>query len=150
MALPAFLEEATPPRLTVKLCFRPDLLVEYQQLERGRPKDSLSDKTAARKEELEQEMRDATVPFVLQALPRPRWTALIAEHPPVKGNKEQEAVGYNAEAFHAALLRESIVEPELDDEAWAKLDQVLTAGHFQRLWSEAQALNISSFDLPFA
>lgn len=148
--LPDALKNAGPPTKKVAICLRPDLVEEYEKLERSRRRDTLGDKTVARRAELEDEIRAATVTFTLKGLPRRRWTQLLAEHPAEKGNKEQEALGYNADSFHEALLHESVVDPALDEEAWERLDEILTEGHWQRLWLAAQSLNINSLDLPFA
>lgn len=53
------------------------------------------------------EKRAAVV--TLQALPRPRWRALVAEHPARDDNDEDHAVGVNEDTFAEALVPASIV-----------------------------------------
>lgn len=157
------------PEKTVPVCLHADLVAEVEQSEREladtqrQPADSLAAGGKARLiaeriESLRQQMLDHTVEFVLRAMPRPRWKAFVAEHPPRKDDKgdvdeRDRYVGINADTFYDALVRRSVVSPELDDEDWTLLlgdDGKLTDRQFDTLADAAWALNRRDVDVPFS
>lgn len=84
------------------------------------------------------EAEESAVHVKVQALRRSAWKALIAEHPPREGNKDDEAVGVNEDTFKDALVAESIVEPA--DLSLEDLDE-LSDVDFDRLYYAAFTLN---------
>lgn len=70
-----------------------------------------------------QELEEASVKFVFQAIRRDRYDALVSEHPPTdKQREEAEAVGesglaFNPDTFPIALIVECMVEPSGYDRA---------------------------------
>lgn len=92
--------------------------------------------------ELREQMKAATVLFVVEAVGRKRWTELVAEHPPREGNSRDTVLGFDETGIAEALLVEGIVEPTLTDaERTRLLDEVLTDGQFNSLANLAYSLN---------
>jgi hypothetical protein len=116
---------------------------------------------AERVEELRRQMQDATEEFRLRALPRKRWKALIALHGPRRDednrvDERDRAIGVNVDTFFPALVRASVIAPELDAEDWTALlgdeqtDGVLTDRQFDELANAAWYLNRDTVDVPFS
>lgn len=168
MDLKAILGAAKLPERTVPICMRGDLVAEYETLERQlelvnrRPVDSLEGNGAGelvdRIEALQEEMRASTVTFRLRALPKPRWRALLAEHPPRKdddGNPlpEDAQIGVNLDTLWDAIARACIVDPDVDDETWQLMagdEGKLTDRQLGQLADAAWALNRGDVDVPFS
>lgn len=178
------LRAAKLPERTVPVCLRGDLTAEFEDLERQlaeaqrTPSLSLegdgSADLAARIEALRAEMREHTEDFVLRAKPRQEWRAFLAAYPPrqdAEGNIDERDRGaiINMGTFWHALIRESVVSPELDDEDWRLLlgdDEEererrekagepveggkLTDRQFEQLTDTAWALNRRDVDVPFS
>lgn len=154
------------PERTVPICLRGDLTAEFEDLERQleealrTPANSLegdgSAAIAERMEELRQEMKAHTYPFRLRAMPHPKWREFCAQHPPRKddegGVDERDRIlGVNAETFWPAVVRQSLVDPQLDDSEWqALLDGALTDRQFSDLADTAWGLNRRDVDIPFS
>lgn len=144
----ALIGAAKRPERTVTICLRPDLLAEWQraadelQRVREQPRGSLDDAgpvaLAQKVGDLEQQMRDASVEFVVRALPRAKVRALQADTD-------------DDEALALAVLRASLVEPVLDDDDWDHLfgdDGVLPLGEVQRLADASNAVNFRGTSVP--
>lgn len=128
----ALIAGATLPTKPVEVCLNAGLAAEYERLDQQRAEaetavadDRLVGKSAARQiaEQMEarrQEMLDSTVEFVLRAMPRHRFRALVDKHPP-RRDVDDDLPGVNAATFYDALIRASVVSPKLDDEDWANL-----------------------------
>ncbi|TDB82942.1 hypothetical protein E1091_18550 [Micromonospora fluostatini] len=121
-------------------------------------------------EDLRQQMQAETTPFRLRAMPKPRWRAFVGEHPPRKDDEggiddRDRVVGVNTETFYTALIRESVVDPALDEEDWAYLlggevqdeqgktlavEARLTSRQFDDLADAAWGLNRRDIDVPFS
>lgn len=178
------LAAARLPEETVQICLRGDLVAQFEQLERRlaeaqrTPSTSLegdgSAEIAAAIEALREEMRVHTEDFVLRAMPRPRWRAFLAQYPPrqdADGNPDERDRGamVNMGAFWHALIRASVVSPELDTEDWRLLlgdddvererleaaseqveDGRLTDRQFETLTDTAWSLNRRDVDIPFS
>ncbi|MFV2094820.1 hypothetical protein ACFHW1_04925 [Micromonospora sp. LOL_014] len=155
------------PERTVPVCLQADLVAEHELAERQlaeatrRASDSLAGgsgmrEIAERIEALRVEMQDHTIDFRLRAMPRPRWKAFIAAHPPRKDDagkvdERDRAIGVNTETFFDALVRASVVEPELDASDWdLLLDERLTDRQFDELADAAWGLNRRDVDVPFS
>lgn len=155
------------PTRTVPVCMHADLTAEHEELERQleeartRPRDSLAAGSSAAQlsgqiSDLEEQMRDHTVTFKLQALPRPKWKKLVGEHQPRKGDdggvdERDKYIGVNSETFFPAMIRACTVEPELADDVWQLLfDEKLTDRQFDELSDAAWSLNRRDVDVPFS
>jgi hypothetical protein len=161
------IREARLPETVVHVCLRTDLVVPYEQLsdelirihQEHSANDSLAsppDTVAIQAEmmELEEQMRAATVPFVLRAIPRLRFRALMAEHPPRKDDQGKPLAadwnGINQSTYYDALIRESVVAPTLDDDLWKKLfEEKLSDRQYQELSDAAWNLSREKVDYPF-
>lgn len=162
------LKAARLPERVVSVCLNLDLQDEFEDAERElqeaiqRPRDSLAaggvpTELAERVKALEDQMRDASHDFRLRAHPRPAWKKLLAVHPPRKDpetgdlDDRDKYIGVNTESFFAALIRASVVEPELDDDDWTLLlEEKLTDRQFDLLSDAAWALNRRDVDVPFS
>lgn len=159
------------PERTVEICLRGDLNAELAAADEALTKaqeqalNSLAGGDTGplleRIEALQAEMAENTYAFRLRGLPRPKFRAILADHPPRRipdpDNPEETVVhpgdlytGINAETFHDALIRACLIDPEgLDDEAWEQLTGVLNDYQFDELASAAWGLNRSDVD-PFS
>lgn len=111
-------------------------------------------------EDLTTQLRDSVRPFRLRALPRPEFRALVDEHPPrrVVGEDGVERPDlrdggseFNIDTFYPALIRKSIIKPELTE---GQLDQllnvVLTDAYYTKLALAALFLNRRELNVPFS
>lgn len=182
----ALLRSSRRAERSVPVCLRGDLVAEFEELDRklaaaaaaaaAKPNDSrLNTKSVTEAHRiaeqmlaLQEQMRHFTVDFRLRALAPKRWAELTAEHPPRKGDDgkvhEQDSTGVNMATFFEPLLRESIVYPTLDDEAWDLLmgraepteedpdadKRGLTDAQVDTLSGPAWALNRRTVDVPFS
>lgn len=182
----ALLRSSRRAERSVPVCLRGDLVAEFEELDRklgeaaarsaAQPNDkrlgssSVTDaqRLAQQMVALQEQMRESTVDFRLRALTPTRWADLTAEHPPRKGDDgkvlDQDATGINMATFFEPLVRESLVTPVLDAEAWDLLmgratpteddpdaDQHgLSDAQFDALSSAAWSLNRRVVDVPFS
>lgn len=160
------LAEAKLPERTVQICLRGDLVAEHEQAEREleqaqkQAADSLAGTgagaIATRIQSLEAEMREHTYAFRLRALLRHEFRALMSGHPPrveEDGGLVSDDAGFrvNRDTFFPALIRASVIDPELDDTDWSDLlDSRLTDYQFQELALAAWMLNAGEVDVPFS
>jgi len=160
------LDQARPVERTVPLCLRGDLVAEFEALEReldkaqAKASDSLAGSgasgIAARMEALREQMTDSTVDFRLRGLPRPKYRALTAAHPPRqladgKVHPEDEGEGLNQATFWDALVRACIVGPELTEAQQTRLlEEVLSDRQFEQLGVAALACCRGTVDVPFS
>lgn len=155
------------PTKSVTVCMHADLQAEYEILERAlqdelaKPRDSLAaggNATAISEQllQLEEQMREHTVGFKFRALPRPKWKALFAAHPPRKaddgGQDERDKyIGVNVDTFFEAMIRACCAEPELPEDVWRLLfDEKLTDRQFDSLSNAAWGINRHEVDIPFS
>lgn len=184
----AMLAEAKLPETTVMVCLRGDLAADHEaaerELEQAEKKggDSLAGSGAAEIADrilaLEAEMREHAYEFRLRALPRPRWRALVAAHPPRKAEDgsvvDTDRIGVNAETFYDAIIKTSTIDPDmgvdidayftelmaaqaagtdlpvLPDGDWPELLDALTDRQFDELADAAWGLNRREVDVPFS
>lgn len=163
------LKAARLPERSEPLCLRGDLVADFEAAERDLKRtqesttDSLEDGIGPivdRIEALRAEMLEHTEDFRLRALPKPAFRALIAAHPPrrVQAEDGSEAeleagdagLGLNRETFFEALIRASVVSPELDEDDWTALFEVLTDRQFGDLSDTAWFLNRGEISVPFS
>lgn len=164
--LKKLLADSKLPERTVPICLRADLVYEHERLDDdlqrlletppnslgGDGRSELRDRIVA----LEAEMQDATVEFRLRALPGPKHRALVGDHPPRRQDDGETPmvgdaeVGFNPLTYFPAVARACIVEPELDDDTWAELQDKLTDRQFNELATAAWLLNRGRVDVPFS
>lgn len=158
----AMLAAARLPERTVELCLRGDLQAQRETLQRditeamtaAKASDSLAaapevTELEAALDALETEMRDSVLTFTLRALNAEQVTLLQVEHPPTEEDKAKGLV-VDWEPYRLARLHASIVDPELDDEQWARLLQVITLGQRTLLEDTYEVLNHQVVDVPFS
>lgn len=169
----AMLAGAKLPERTVEICLRGDLVAEHEDAERAleqaekNPTDSLAGNGSAaiieRIETLEEQMRESTQTFTLRALPhrrsaaddRPTHNELKKAHPPRRDSggkiiEDDEGYGYSVDTFNEALVRLSVVDPELDAADWENLLAVISEGQFSVLAMACLLLNRGDIDVPFS
>jgi hypothetical protein len=158
------LKQAKRRQTTERVCLRGDLAGEYEDLEREVAKLPKSNKLGgdperqriqAEMDRLREEMQAGTVPFVLQALPEPAFQRLVDEHPPREKDGEADErdvrAGYDRSTFFHALIRASVVDPELDADDWSLLfEEALSPGQFMQLGLAALQINNQEVDVPFS
>lgn len=150
------------PERTVPVCLAGELVAQYetleQQLRAAAKVDSLDSPAGtirAQLADLAEQMAGHTVEFRLRALPRRRFRELMAAHPPrtdEQGNRlPEDFLGFSRDAFFDALLRESIVEPTLDQETLTLLlEEKLTDRQYEDLTDTAWFLNRNPVNVPFS
>ncbi|MET7395624.1 hypothetical protein ABZS66_19250 [Dactylosporangium sp. NPDC005572] len=157
------LGQARLPERTVSVCLRGDLVAELEELDRqfdeaeqapagdGRLTSGAARRRIAEQAaELREQMQQSTVALRLRALARRSWDALVKAHPPLEGNQEHAALGYNSDTFFEALVRASIIDPVITAEQWNQVLDVLTARQWRTIVGAAQALNVRDVDVPFS
>ncbi len=174
MSIKDKIKSARLPERTVPVCLDGALVAEIQAADRELKRlteqptaDSLEGggelrAVAERVEQLRQQMTESTVEFRLRAMPRRQWKAFIAQHAPRKDEESGEIhprdrnIGVNTATIYPALVRASVISPELDDEDWLALlgdedtDGALTDRQFDELANAAWLLNRDTVDVPFS
>lgn len=173
------------PETVVPVCLQADLVAEFEAAERELemqqrvPRITLAGSGREREiseriEALRQQMLDHTIDFRLRAMPREVWREFVAQHPPRKGDdgkpvESDKYIGLNVDTFFVSLVRQSVIEPELDAEDWRGLlgddkqerarraaagepaaPGVLTDRQFDDLQNAAWKLNRHEVDVPFS
>lgn len=145
------------------LCLRPDLLDAREaaelELEDRATADvkgkRLADKPdpeiavlAARVQEIEAEIEATQVKVTLRAMNKDAWNALLADHPPRKGNELDAYAGYNRDAVIDEAVRLCMIDPVFDAESWPDFTAVLNPSEWQELRRLAQSVNRAVTDSP--
>jgi hypothetical protein len=155
------LKAARRPEKVVPVCLRGDLAAEFEQVRRdlGELAEPTADDSLAaggkrrelveRLQAIRDEMREATVDFRLRALGRARFWELALKFPPRDGVERDKQMGANEEELIAALLRECLVDPELDEQDWATLEDTLTYAQYNEIGSAVWFLNQEQVSVPF-
>lgn len=159
----AEIKAAKLPQRSVEVCLRGDLVAEFEGLQRElerlgeRPKQPMlvgdveAQRVAKRIEAVRAQMREHSVALTVQSMPRRAWTEFVASHEPRKDVDADKALGFNTTTLYEALVRESVVDPVLDDEDWRRLlDEVLTDAQFESLAQAAWDLNRKDVSVPFS
>jgi hypothetical protein len=159
----------------MRLCVDPDLVGVHDELladlaaARAGAAESFagggrSAEIQARIDDVLEEMEAATVTLVLQALPRPKYRAMIDAHPPRKDADgktlpRDERYGVDYDAFYNELARCSILGARVDEETVEDLDadtvdllvdEKLSDGQWEELTSRCHRLNRTTVDVPFS
>ncbi len=152
------LKAAKPPERTVPLCLAGDLQAEFETLERRLRESREADdgtlaggtrQLAESIQDVRGRMRDHTITFRVRALPRSKWSDLMAQHPP---RKDRDDGDVNWDTFPVAAIAACCVEPELTAEQSRQLaDETLTQGQFDALFIAVRTVNVSGgADVPFS
>lgn len=92
--------------------------------------------------------RPGTRRLLVQQVPNVVLRRLVDAHPPRKGNEGDKSYGFDESKFFPALLRASLVEPEVTDEQFAEfVDQVPTKP-WNRICAAAYELALGEVELP--
>lgn len=158
----ALIKAAKLAERSVLLCLQPDLTAALQNLQRELAEAERREQSAGslgggelhdiaqRIEDTRLRMREHSLEVTVRALPRRQWTALLAEHPPREDNERDRTLGLNEETFFDALVRRSTIAPDLDEDDWSQLDEVLSEAQWQLLVNAAWAVNARDVDVPFS
>jgi hypothetical protein len=161
----AMRKAARLPERIVPICFRGDLVAEFQQLEReleeaqSSKTDSLDSGAGAlleRMEAIQAEMRESTYDVRLRAMPHPDFMALTAKHPPRRNDDgsivdEDEGLRVNADTFWEPFIRASIIDPELPTAGdWDEFVAGITDHQYNELGVAALNLNRGAVSVPFS
>lgn len=149
-----------------RVCTDPDLLDEYQRLTLARDaakeaaRDSLAGGRAvdieAQLAEMLEAVEAATVVLTFKSMPRPRFRALVVEHPARKDADGKlthplDVLGVNFDSFFDVLVRTSLLSPVLDAETLTVLlEEMLTDQQYLELTDVVWNLNKTTVNIPFS
>lgn len=122
------LAHAKLPETTVTVCLDHAAELQLADLEQADPKP-----TAAAVRTLRKQVDDASVEVRLRAVPWETYGRLLGTWAPRPDYPSDAMFGVNTLRFFPALVRASIVEPVLDDAAWAQLEEIVTDAQFNTL-----------------
>lgn len=153
------LKAARRAERVVPICLRGDLAAAFTEARRQFDQLPEEDDSLAaggkrrelreRMEQIRSEMAGSTVDFKLRAVPRARWSEMVVKFPPRDGVLRDQRMGVNEDEFVAALIREGLVEPELDEDDWVSLDETLSHSQYVELGNAAWELNQETVSVPF-
>ena len=106
-----------------------------------------TDKVAQERDAYVEKARADAPRLVLEARTHRELQALYDAHPPRKGDRIDEAVGYNRTTFPPELVRASIVEPKVTEAEWEEFLSEVSAGRMARLQAIADELTGGDVDL---
>lgn len=110
-------------------------------------------------DELEDKMRDKLVVIRFTAMNRGRWEKQIMQNPPRRNNQLDSSYGFNTDTFFKKVIQDEGVAMFVEEEGtealnfedaalapisvaeWARLDEVMTAGDWDRICMTLLALN---------
>lgn len=158
-ALKDRLAAAKPAERSVEVCLRGDLRGEFDSLERDLKRvrsgvalsmgEQAEDaKIAERIAVLQKQMSDEMLTLTVRALPRSDWRALVENHPPREGHEGDRFIGANFQALMEEAAPRCVVTPELDAEDWDRLNDVLSSGDFDRVFTAVWEVNREGGDVP--
>lgn len=107
---------------------------------------------------IERQMREHTVSFTLQALPRKRWAEFTAAHPPRDGNETDKLVDVDQSALDP-MIAASITEVKAHDgtdipfvptQDWEPLADEMADGQWAQFAMAVLALNNGNPAAPFS
>lgn len=116
-------------------------------------------KLAEKVQDLEAQMQDSTVTFLIRGLKRGEWAELTAANPPREKNSMDANHGYNIEALMLTAIPKSIVgvennkgEPLPFDPAteWDGLAEEMTNSQYEDFVLAVYKVNAGRNDVPFS
>lgn len=158
------LKAARLPERSIQVCLRGDLTADFEAAERDL-KQAQETKNSGmedgvgpiidRIDALRAEMREHTEEFRLRAMSQPKFRALVAEHTPRRDDEgtvdaADAQMGFNRDTFFDALLKASVISPDLDDDDWTALLDVLTDRQYNDLTDAAWFVNRTEVSVPFS
>lgn len=172
MSIDQWLEEATPRRVEVPVCFDGILLSRLEQAKArlvdlgstGMLGDEQQLGLKVEIEQLEAEVREKTRLFVFEGIGWGRWRDLVSKHPPQTDQTEvfQRAIelallpaslrdlDVNEQTFVPAALVMTCVEPGIADTAEAlRLLESIPTGVVDRIWAGVMKVNHGGQNDPF-
>jgi len=158
------------PETRVKFCLDGDLKAAHEaaeaeyQAENNRrladPRLGSSTRALAQKVlDLEEQMNEASVAFLVRGLRRGDWTELTTEHAPREGNALDSTYGFNIEALMTAAIPRSIAGVEnskgeaLDFDAaaeWGPLADDMTNSQYEDFVLAVLRVNAGRNEVPFS
>jgi hypothetical protein len=127
MSLGEWLDEATPRRVKVPVCFDGDLTSRWEEAKEraARTTTMLGDtelmEARAEFEQFEEEMKAKTRVFVFESIGWGRWRDLVAKHPPKGGDAD-----IWEQAIRLRLLPTGFDQLEADETTWVPAVLVAT------------------------
>lgn len=110
---------------------------------------------------LRQQMADEMLDIRVRALPRgdvkdpvsgevvrEGWQTLVRRHPPKPDDEKDVEMGIDFDALMAEATPLCIVDPELDEDDWERLNNVLSSADYDRILGAVWEVNRSGVDLP--
>lgn len=156
------LKRARRPERSVPICLRLDLLADFEALDRRLEQlraeapgsQSLAGgeklELAQQMESLREQMQEASEDFRLRALDRGGFGKLKREHPAREDDEREVELGFSPEPFFNDLIRKSVTSPEMTDDQWTELFEVLDDGQYALLANTAMDLNQKAYSVPFS
>ncbi len=153
------LAAAKPAERSVDVCLRGDLRAEHDRLERelSRVRSGVARTLGDRAEEaglaeqierLQEQMADEMLTITVRALSRPDWRKLVEQHPPRPDVEGDRILGANFQGLMEEAAPLCVVDPDLDEEDWERLNAVLSSGDFDRLFTAVWEVNREGGDVP--
>lgn len=151
---------AKRPERTVVVNLRGDLIAQVQDLEAELSalqqnstvrlaEDPAAVELAKQIHELEKQADESKLTLRFQALSGPDWRRAIAAHPPTDEQKEEGYIS-DSNAVAAAVLGDSLLEPDLDDDDLQALQEALTEGQWTMIVNTIFQLNGGDNTVPFS
>jgi hypothetical protein len=109
--------------------------------------------------DLEAQMKDGSVTFVIRGLKRGIWTELTTEHAPREGNALDSTYGFNIESLMTAALPQSIAGVENNDgeplpfdvaTEWNSLVEDMTNSQYEDFVLAVLRVNAGRNEVPFS
>ena len=155
MEIDAILAIATPPRRTVSVCLRGDLVSKAETLRTAwqeaveRDREHIASSTAPalwdELADIEKEAQAATVDFTFEAVSSALWRKLVAEHPPPP---DEPGWMWDPETFPIAALAASCIEPAMTESQATELAEKLSNAQWQKLFLAAMNVNVGDDLVP--
>lgn len=109
---------------------------------------SNADKIAAEFDAKAAAAAESAVRVVLAEVPARTYRQMQDENPPRKGNKRDDNLGFNEEAFLRALVRAAITSPEVTDEQFEEFADAVSEFHWRKLTTTAWEMANQELALP--
>jgi hypothetical protein len=152
-----FAKAHKPARATARVGFRQDLWDRHARLEAELAQAIREDSTQNRDPEapavadelkaLEAQIEAGEQAFTFQSIGKAKWTALIAEHPPLPEHKDMGS-DHNPDTFPPAAMAACAVEPTMTVETAQAMADALNVSQWNRLWSAVLTANLGGGEAP--
>ena len=109
--------------------------------------------------DLEDQMKEASVTFLIRGLPRGAWSDLVAAHAPRTENATDKTYGFNVESLMIEALPKSIVQVESSagevlpfdpSKEWDALADDMTNSQYEDFVLAVLRVNAGRNDVPFS